>query len=91
MLTTKSLLASDPACSANKGPVGAISKVAGTYPAQPTNENSAGSLVKQFSGYYIALGTPQAACSDNKATNDLNSSQLAALKTAVKTVAPIAN
>lgn len=88
-LTTKSLLASDPACTTAKGPLGAITKATGTYPSKPTLDNAAGQLVKQFDGYYIGNVTPQSACSANKATQDMTISQLAALKTALITVAPI--
>ncbi|MEO8785021.1 MAG: hypothetical protein ABI221_01730 [Candidatus Saccharimonadales bacterium] len=90
-LTTKSLLASDPACTTAKWPLGSITKVTGTYPSKPTNDIAAGQLVKQFTGYYIGNVTPQSSCSANKATQDLTISQIAAIKTALSSVTTLAN
>jgi hypothetical protein len=71
-------------------PLGFLTKTAGQYPALPTSDNSSGTLVKQFSNYYISWRSPGVSCFDDailsKQAGDLTSNQLAtALMTIVET------
>jgi len=51
-------------------PLGYLTKTTGTYPASPTADNSTGTLVKQFSGYYIAWRAPASDCFATVKNND---------------------
>lgn len=66
--STTAITAADVNCSSNGSapPLGHISKVTGNYPANADVTNSAGVLVKQFSGYYISYSAPQAMCSSSQ-------------------------
>lgn len=67
--STESISKLDSACGAGGGasPLGALSRVNGPYPNNPTATNSGGMLTKQFTSFYIARRLPQAQCSENLA------------------------
>lgn len=75
-LSTLELSSLDGACSTANAALGVISKTPGTYPTSPTSANSSGSLIEQFSGYYIAYSAPLA-CSK---TASVNTAQTALVK-----------
>jgi hypothetical protein len=65
--STKALTDLDKNCAASgTAPLGILTKVTGQYPKEANVETTPGQLVKQFSDYYIAFTSPQAACSDSK-------------------------
>ena len=87
-LSTDSLTKLDKECS-NTGmapPLGALSKVNGQYPKNPTVDNSAGQLVKQYPDYYIGFSGPQAACSSVDSTSNVALSDLGLLKSSLSTI-----
>jgi hypothetical protein len=63
-LSTASVSAEEPECQANGAapPLGNLSRTYGQYPSNPNQGNASGVLIKQFSDFYIAYSTPQAAC-----------------------------
>jgi len=70
MFSTAALAGLDTKCSASNGPLGSLEKANGQYPS--SDQYAAldyGRLVKQFSSFYIAAGTPQGACSTNASAN----------------------
>ncbi|HEY5267878.1 MAG TPA: hypothetical protein VII94_01955 [Candidatus Saccharimonadales bacterium] len=79
-LSSTSLAALDSACSTTNGALGILSKTTGQYPATPTTANSSGTLVEQFSSYYIAYSAP-VACSKTASTNTTQTSLVSSLKT----------
>jgi hypothetical protein len=80
-LSTLGLITLDSQCDASKSPLGWLSKTAGIYPTKTTEENSSGTLVKQYSTYYISYKAPQAQCSDLKAVQAKETSDIDALPT----------
>ena len=86
--STATLTSKDQECSdtGSAPPLGGLTKTAGQYPTDPTIDNASGSLVKQFSGFYISYSSPQAICSENSATEALATQQKSAFTTALKTV-----
>lgn len=60
--STPQLAAADPGCTAAHDPLGNLSKTDGQYPANATDENSSGQLVKQFPTFYIAYNPSQGEC-----------------------------
>ncbi len=70
--STKKIAGLDPECSANGSapPLGSLVKVAGAYPSNPNQTNSGGQLVKQFTDFYIARNSPQAACAASDSPAD---------------------
>jgi hypothetical protein len=81
-LSSTSLVALDSACSTANGALGVLSKTTGVYPTSPTSTNSSGTLVEQFSGYYIAYSAP-AACSKTASTNTTQTSLVTDLQSAL--------
>jgi hypothetical protein len=67
-LSSTSLATLDSACSTAKAALGVLSKTTGQYPATPTASNSSGTLIEQFSSYYLAYSVP-VACSKVASTN----------------------
>lgn len=66
MFSTKALTSADPACSAAAGPLGSLERVDAQYPtSDPNAAFYYGQLVQQFPTFYIAAGSPNAACSTN--------------------------
>jgi len=66
-----------------------INKVTGTYPTNPTPQNSDGALLKQFSGFYIEGSADQQStpCTTDQDISTLRSSLFSDLATAFKTAA----
>jgi hypothetical protein len=69
---------------------GGINKVAGTYPSNPTSENSEGALLKQFDGFYIEGSADQQSnpCGDDSYSQGVDkerSTLFTALSEAFKT------
>jgi len=87
-LTTDSLTKLDKECSDTgmAPPLGALSKVNGQYPKNPTVDNSVGQLVKQYPDYYIGFSGPQAACSSVDSTSNVALSNLGLLKSSLSTI-----
>jgi hypothetical protein len=81
-LSTSTLSSLDSACSTANAALGVISKTSGTYPTSPTSTNSSGTLVEQFSGYYIAYSAPLA-CSKVASTNTTQTTLVKDLETAL--------
>ena len=81
-LSSTSLATLDNACSTASGALGILSKTTGQYPATPTTTNSSGTLVEQFSSYYIAYSAP-VACSKTASTNTTQTSLVSDLKAAL--------
>lgn len=69
-LSTTALVNADSGCVPGHAPLGTLSKTNGQYPANATASNSSGSLIKQFSTYYIARIGPQSACSGKTNVQD---------------------
>lgn len=69
-MSTKLISSQAPACAASTNfgdaALGALHKVDGQYPAEPTPMNTPGTLIKQFSNYYIAYSKPQQSCTEDK-------------------------
>ena len=78
-LSSTSLAALDSACSTANGALGVLSKTSGQYPTTPTATNSSGTLVEQFTTYYLAYSTP-AACSKTASVNTQQSSLVSELQ-----------
>jgi len=78
-LSSTSLAALDPACSTANGALGILSKTSGQYPTTATTTNSSGTLVEQFTTYYLAYSAP-AACSKTTSTNTIQSSSVSELQ-----------
>lgn len=87
--TTRSLLTKDTNCTAARGPIGTISKVTGTYPTNPTESD--GTLIKQFSNFYVSYSHSQSSCSaeGNTTANLLQTGQSADLQLAASSVTEI--
>ena len=78
--------------SAAKGsvpPLGFLVKTTGQYPASPTSENASGTLVKQFSTYYIAHRSAGMSCFSETATIETVTGLNAQLTTALKSITEI--
>jgi hypothetical protein len=84
-LSTKTLTDLDTACSSfSTAPaLGELTKVTGQYPKDTTGPAST-FLVKQFSGYYVAYGSPQSTCSAKQPTSFTDT--LLKFKTALSSV-----
>jgi hypothetical protein len=67
-LSTKTLTDLDKACTSFGAapPLGSLVKVTGQYPKDANVDTTPGQLVKQFSGYYVAVSHAQAACGNEK-------------------------
>jgi len=78
-LSSTSLAALDSACSTANGALGVLSKTSGQYPTSPTSANSSGTIVEQFTTYYIAY-TPPTACSKTASVNTSQSSLVSELQ-----------
>ncbi len=78
-LSSTSLTALDSACSADKAALGILSKTAGQYPTAPTATNSSGTLIEQFTNYYLAYSAPNA-CAKVASTNTAQTSLVNDLK-----------
>ena len=91
--STQTLIGKDANCgddgTSETPPLGALSKTSGQYPTNPTIENTNGSLVKQFSTYYIGYSSPQAVCSNDDAVNKLAGDDLTAFKSALSSMTEI--
>lgn len=83
-LSTRTLMDGGPYCTPEQGPLGAIAKTMGRYPAEPAGDID-GELVKQFPGFYLAYFSAQATCSANAAFQSIQTEQLRAVKAALKT------
>lgn len=85
-ISTKTLTDLDKACSSfGVAPaLGALNKVTGQYPKDANVQTTSGTLVKQFSGYYIAYGSPQSTCSTKEPANFTDT--LMKFKTALSSV-----
>jgi hypothetical protein len=80
-LSSTSLAALDPACSTASGALGILSKTTGQYPTTPTSTNSSGTLIEQFTTYYLAYSAPSATgCSKTASTNTVQSTDVSELK-----------
>jgi len=76
MFSTASLTNASASCAANVGPLGSLEKVAGQYPSSDQYASlDYGQLVKQFSTFYIASGSPQTACSTSTSVQTTSNSQ----------------
>ncbi len=73
--TTKSLLALDPACTADEAPLGMILRYPQVPPTSPQLQEP-----RQVGRYYYAYAAPQAPCSENPAAVALEQSQIAQLE-----------
>ena len=78
-LSSTTLVALDSSCSTSNAALGVLSKTSGTYPSSPTATNSSGTLVEQFSGYYIAYTAPLA-CSKVSSTISTQTTLVKALQ-----------
>jgi len=78
-LSSTSLVALDSACSIANGALGVLSKTSGQYPTTATAANSSGTLVEQFTTYYLAYSAP-AACSKTASVNTTQSSLVSELQ-----------
>jgi len=78
-LSSTSLVALDSACSTANGALGVLSKTTGQYPTAPTASNSSGTLVEQFTTYYLAYSAPTA-CSKTATVNTQQSSLVSELQ-----------
>jgi len=92
-LSTQTLTNLDSDCSVNGSapPLGTIFKTAGQYPANPDVDlnNASGSLLKQFSSFYIAWNSPQAACGTSTSTQSEALADTNLFKTALQTIQSI--
>jgi hypothetical protein len=72
--STQAITVADPACSVDgvAPPLGSLLRVSGQYPSSPNVENSGGTLVKQFDGFYIGVLYPQALCSSSSSSSAEN-------------------
>lgn len=59
---------------------GGLSKIIGKYDPNAPVGGSPASFVKQFSSFYISYAHPQAACSNNSATEAIHESQMKAFQ-----------
>lgn len=82
-VSTSSITKLDKNCSQS---LGALSKVSGQYPPSPNPENSAGTLVKQFSSFYIGYTHPQSTCSFDTSVEQKASDSLTAFRNAFSTI-----
>lgn len=58
------------------GALGALWKIPGQYPTEPTVDNTPGTLVKQFPDFYLAYRRPAMSCtSDASLETKINSAQ----------------
>lgn len=72
-LSAKSLVSIDAGCSAENGPLGAISKIEGTPESVDKNAEyylARKNAIKQFDGFFIFFEGPQAICALNKKNID---------------------
>lgn len=85
-LSTKTLTDLDKTCSSFgiAPPLGSLNKTTGQYPKDANVQTASGTLVKQFSGYYIAYVSPQSTCSSKQPTNFTDT--LLKFKTALSSV-----
>lgn len=68
-------------CSADKGAIGAIGLITGTY-----KDTLPADYLVQLDDLYIAYSSPQANCSEAKAAQDLQTKQIISLKESLKTI-----
>jgi hypothetical protein len=69
-------------------PLGAVFKVDGQYPGEPSVENTPGVLMKQYSDFYLAYRSPQQSCSQQKndeVVTEIMSRQIPLLKQSLQT------
>jgi Tfp pilus assembly protein PilV len=78
----------DAACSATNGAIGRLSKTSGQYSSIGTNGES-GSLVKQFSTFYILFVSPQSACSMDDNIQSQVTQDLAVLRSSLPSIAQL--
>lgn len=69
----------------NAPPLGFLTKTTGQYPTNPTSDNTTGTLVKQFSTFYISYRSSMA-CSQNATTNQIQTTDVEALKQALTSI-----
>lgn len=79
--TTKSLLALDPACTAEEAPLGMILRYSQVPPSSSQLQEP-----RQVGRYYYAYAAPQAPCSENPAAVALEQSQIAQLERSYETL-----
>jgi len=88
--STNALTARDPGCSPDNMPLGSLGRVLGQYPSNdPTAAFDYGQLVKQFPSFFIAVGSPQGACSSNSTTQGLASQSRTAFVGALASIQPL--
>jgi type II secretory pathway pseudopilin PulG len=85
--STMSLTRADSGCSDSNGPLGSLERAAGQYPGGDVVDY--GTLVKQFSDFYISSATPQAACSSSDTVQSLAQTQKQAFVTAESTISQL--
>lgn len=78
----------DAACSATNGAIGRLSKTSGQYSSIGTNGES-GSLVKQFSTFYILFSSPQSTCSMDDNIQSQVTQDLAVLRSSLPSIAQL--
>lgn len=70
-------------------PLGFLTKTTGQYPTAPTADNSTGTLVKQFSTYYIAYRSAGMSCFSETSNIDTVTTLNGQLAVALKSIAEI--
>lgn len=73
---------------ADDAPLGVVFKVDGQYPSEPSVVNTPGTLMKQYSDFYLAYRSPQQGCSqqkDNEAVAEITSRQIPLLRQSLQT------
>ena len=87
-LSTSALAKLDSKCAADgtTPALGNLSKTNGQYPSSATVDNTSGTLVMQFSTYYIGYTSPQSACSSKTAAETTATSDLTDLKSSLSSV-----
>jgi hypothetical protein len=70
LFSTAALIALDSKCGTSFGPLGSLERANEQYPSSDKLAGfKYGQLVKQFSTFYVAAGSPNAACSTNASAN----------------------
>jgi hypothetical protein len=70
----------------NAPPLGFLTKTAGQYPSSPTADNTTGTLVKQYSNFYISYRSRGFACFDDASKNQIVTTDNQVLQSAIKSI-----
>jgi hypothetical protein len=87
-LSSQTLINLGSYCASDSATIGIVNRTVGQLPAtgREEGEEEPPTLVRQFRDFYIAYYAPQAACSSNSGDQDIQATQIRAVKAAFNTL-----